>query len=644
MIGTKYPVRNRCLLAGSAVLALSGFFFLQAQEQREPGELEELQVEHADCVFLGPSQSHFKKSGLEAQMLRDFRYSRLTMEVTSKLAAAERGVSPNLNSNNVIDRSLFQVWKDANVTPADKTNDFEFIRRVTLDLTGRAPAALRVQQFVADIDPDKRARLVEELLNSPAWADKWSMFLGDLFKNTVRTTQVIRYPEGRTAFHQWINKVLSENRPYNQITTDLITAAGSNSYTQGELNWMIGGFVTGGPQQDIWDQQAVNVAVTFLGIAHMNCVMCHDGRRHLDTLSLWGKDATRYQGYQLSAFFSHTAMARVRVSPQDPNPYYWSVEDRLRTDYALGSTTGNRPERKAVGTLRVISPEYPFDGNKPRPGENYRAALARDVTGDFQFARNTVNRFWKEFMTKAFVEPVDQFDLARLDPDNPPPDPWQLQPNQPRLLNALAQEFINSKYDLKALMRTIVTSEAYQLSSRYNGEWNPAWENLYARHLARRMWAEELHDAVVLASNVPVSYNIRGFGIVNSAMKLPDVVNTPGGDVTSWLDSFMRGNRDNEDRRSEGSTLQALNLMNDVFVLSRTRATGTGDNASLLRKALTGTDEQLVSTLYINVLSRYPDEQEKAAAYAALKEGNRQQKAEDLLWALFNKVDFIFNY
>jgi hypothetical protein len=640
--------RKKLIAAASAFVALSGFYVLPAQQGRAE-EPESLSVEHAECVFLGPKQKHFKKNSLEAQLLREFEYSRITQEVAARLPApASAGKSERLTTapGNVIDRHLFQAWKEAGATPAAKTNDFEFIRRATLDLTGRVPTVLRVQQFVNDLNPNKRALLVDELLNSEGWVDKWTMFFGDLYKSTARTTQVNRYPDGRNAFHEWIRKSLAENKSYSRMATEVISAVGTNSYEQGDLNWILGGFVTGGPVQDLFDQMAVNVADTFLGVSHFNCVMCHDGRRHLDTLSLWGQSASRYQAYQMAAFFSRTSLLRLRVNPNDPNPYYWTVEDntRLRTDYNLNTTTGNRPPRTTVGTIRVVSPEYSFNGNKPRSGENYRVALAREVTSDLQFARAGVNYIWKEFMGKAFVEPTNQFDPARLDPDNPPPDPWKLQPNQPRLLNELAREFVNMKFDLKALMRLIVNSEAYQLSSRYEGEWNPAWENLYARKLVRRLWAEEIHDALVFTSNIPVTYNVRGVGALTWAMKFPDVVGIPGGNTNSFLDSFMRGNRDTEDRRTEASSLQVLNLMNDTFVMTRTRPSGTGEAASLMRRALTGNDDQLVSTLFITVLSRYPNDEEKAAALDYLRSGNRQQKAEDLLWSLYNKVDFIFNY
>lgn len=629
----------KVLCVGVAATVLSSLSFVQAQE--------ELEVSHADCVLFGPKRTEYRKSGLQADAIREHLFSRQTASVVDQLGAKASSERLQATSGNVIDRQLFKVWSDAGVTPAGKTNDYEFIRRVSLDLTGRVPSMLRVQQFVADGDPEKRAKLVDELLASENWVDKWTMFFGDLYKNTVRTTQFVRYNEGRNAFYQYLNKSLAENKPYHRIAMELIGSSGGNSYEQGNLGWMISGVVTGGPVQDLWDQMAANSAEMFLGVAHFNCIGCHDGRRHLDTLSLWGKTATRVQAYQLASFFSRTEMLRVRVNPAIGTPYYYSVQDntRYRTDYSLNTTTGNRPPRQPIGTVRVIAPEYPFTGGKPAQGENYRTALGRLLTSDFQFARATVNYIWKEFMGKAFVEPTNQFDLARLDPDNPPPDPWKLQPNQPRLLNALAQSFVDGGYDLKQLMRMIVLSESYQLQSRYTGQWNPAWEDLYARHLVRRLWAEEIHDAIVDTSNVGVNYAVAGLPNVRAAMKLPDVVNVPAGDIRTFLDSFMRGNRDNEDRKRDGSTLQALNLMNDSFVMTRTRSSGTAETGSLLRRALTnGSNEQVIQMLYLTVLNRRPSDAEMSAALANLNSGNRTQRAEDLLWSLYNKVDFIYNY
>jgi hypothetical protein len=341
-------------------------------------------------------------------------------------------------------------------------------------------------------------------------------------------------------------------------------------------------------------------------------------------------------------------------------PYYWYVRQAAANarDYQLNTTTGNRPARcanaqplndkgqcPAVGTA---VPVYPYTGNSPKPGEDYRVALAREVTGDFQFSRAAVNYIWKEFFGRGIVEPTNQFDPARLDPDNPPAAPWTLQPSNARMLNALAQDFITSGYNIKALMREIANSDAYQLSARYSGTWDPNNEPLFARKLVRRLWGEEVHDAIVQASNILPSYTVEGIGKVSWAMKLPEPRGLPdglNGSVSKFMDSFLRGNRDDEDRRGDGSLSQALNLMNDNFVMTRIRANGaTAPTPSLLQKYIGGSDEQLVNNLYLNVLSRYPSDSEKQTAMDSLKTGTRSQRAENLLWSLYNKVDFIFNY
>jgi hypothetical protein len=225
---------------------------------------------------------------------------------------------------------------------------------------------------------------------------------------------------------------------------------------------------------------------------------------------------------------------------------------------------------------------------------------------------------------------------------------------------ALAQQFVQSGFDIKALMRDITISDAYQLSSRYNGAWNPDWEKLFARKMVRRLWAEEIHDAVVQSSGLVPSYKVRGFsdgstvsganypgfGRVAWAMQFPDVVGVPDGNgpISQFLNAFLRGNRDDSPRRSDGSILQALDLMNDNFTVSRVHATAKGTAGGLLMRNLRLPNDQLVSNLFLAVLSRYPSDAEKTPALAALAQGDRQNAAEDLLWSLYNKVDFVFNY
>ncbi|MEO7650455.1 MAG: DUF1553 domain-containing protein, partial [Bryobacteraceae bacterium] len=506
------------------------------------------------------------------------------------------------------------------------------------------------------------ARLIDELLAKSEWVDKWTMYFGDIYNNNARNTFLVRYEPGRNAFYKWIRNSLTANKPYNQMATELISSQGTNTFAQGELNWLVGGWVIGNPQQDNMDQEAANVSETFLGISHMNCLLCHNGRGHLDSLSLWGKTSTRMQAWGFSSFLSHTVTTRTPVQAAVNNqPYYWAVTDdppRI-TDYALNNAAGNRPTRAPVGTQRTVAPNYPFGDRKPASGENYRVALARFVTTDIQFARATVNYMWKEFFGRGIVDPANQFDPARLDPDNPPPAPWTLQPSNARLLNAMAQDFVDSGYDLKALMRGITNSETYQLSSQYNGVWNPDWDKYFARKSIRRLWAAEIHDAVAQSSNVMPTYNIANFstfaanspftgnqtfGPVNWAMQAPDVLNMPdnGGAVTIFLNGFLRGNRDDEERRPDGSLQQALNLMNDAFVT--TRLSKTGPATSLLVRNILLPNNQLIDTMFLHVLSRYPTDAERKIANQQIDGPIRSDGVENLLWSLYNKVDFVFNY
>ena len=631
-----------------------------------------LQVNHADCPFFGASHDKIVQGALRgfksgrlvaagggnASASRDYSLSALTESVTAAMPeppGTRSGDISNPASPNTIDRYLFQAMAQANVTPAPATTDFEFVRRVTLDLTGRIPTPSTVSSFVADTTPNKRANYIETLLASPEWVDKWTMYYGDFFENNSQNTQIVRFKDGVAAFNSYIRDSLSANKPYDQMAREIISATGTDSYTQGELNWMVGGVVNGGPQQDIWDQQTANVADTFLGIAHVNCLLCHNGRGHLDSLSLWGSQTTRMQAWWMSSFMSQTTTPRTTVMQ---NVYYWAVNNNPKAaNYPLNTTTGNRPARQPVGTIKNVAPQYIFGGQTVPAGQDYRAAFAQYVTSDFQFARAAVNFMWVQFFGMGIVDPPDTFDPARLDPNNPPTtpwpnnpsQPWPLQPSNPQLLNALAQDFINSKYDVKALMREITNSQAYQLSSRYNGTWNPAWAPLFARKMVRRLWAEEVHDAITQTSGVMPTYNLGTvYGTVSRAMQLPEPLNLPdggNGPVNNFLNSFLRGNRDDQPRKGDGSILQALYLMNDNFTASRT-SMAKAPKGGLLQTAATMSNDQAVNMLFMNVLSRSPSPAEMSAAMTTLSGTGtaRNAQLENLLWSLYNKVDFVFNY
>jgi hypothetical protein len=643
-----------------ALVALTGLGAIGAEVDRAAsGELG--LVNHSECLLFTPAGGEFRMN------LRDrFAISTRTQQLSAQLAKpsiAERAYATAASPTytNTIDKEIFSALKAANVAPAERTTDLEFIRRVTLDLTGRIPKAARVTAFVNDPSPTKRATLVDELLASQEYVDKWTMYFGDLFKNNTRNTQVIRFPEGRDAFYAWIEDAVATNKPYSQMATELISSTGTNSYENGALNWMIGGFVTGSPagRQDIFDQQAANVAETFLGISHMNCILCHDGRRHLDALSVWGKQETRYQSWQLAAFFAKTNMTRNIVTPGNNNVYYWTVADNPRAaDYPLNTTTGNRPARARVGTITNVAPEYPFTGEKPAANEPYRVALARFLTKDPQFSRAIVNLLWKEMFGRGIIDPVNQVDPLRLTnatlpPENPDaPRLSTLQPSNPALLEGLAKEFQTEGFKIKDTLRKMVLSDAYQLSSRYEGTWKAEYEPLFARKYIRRLWGEEIVDAVIQASNVPLAMNV-GTQPVSWAMQLPEPVGLPRlGGTASFLDSFLRGNRDNEARRGDGNIAQVLNLMNDTIITTRSQATGTGATASLARQLLDryqqpATNNALLQDMFLTVLSRPANAGELDAALkklGSLTGTARQQAVEDVLWSLYNKVDFLYNY
>ena len=652
--------RYLAMIAAGCSLMAGGWFLVAAQDE------EERPPDHSDCSIFGAGRDKYLGGAKEAR--QRFLRSITTDEVVKQLGYAPNAPMSDVNGGlplppgdsrtgrsgneawdkqGLIDTPLFSAMREAQVRPAEKTTDFEFIRRVTMDLTGRIPAADRVAVFVTDTAPDKRSRLVEELLASDAWVDKWTMFYGDLLKNTVtvQTQGTLLRPEGRNAMYQWVKDSLAGGKSYASMVQELIAGTGGNSWTDGRLNWMVGGRITGGPANDVWDGQAKRAAEMFLGLGHMDCLLCHSGRGHLDQLSLWGRNTSRQTAWGFSAFFSRSALQQVRVAGStDPNNYYWAVnENPAAPGYRLNTTTGNRPARQPVGTMTVVAPSYPFTNRGPANGEAWRMALGREITSDFQFSRTAVNYIWKEFFNRGIVEPLDQFDPARLDPDNPPTEPgWSLQPSNARLLNDLAKRFRDDNFDLKKLMRLIVNSEAYQLSARYPGTWNPTWEPLFARHLARRLTGEELSDAIALSSNMPASYTQDGLTF-QWAMQSPEPFRL-GGVARGIVTAFLPGNRDDEDRRPDLSAQQMLSIMNDNFVIQRTRATGTGATASLLQRALPGTDEQLVNMLFLNVLSRFPTDAERAASLTYLRSGNRTQKAQSLLWSLYNKVDFVFNY
>src|SRR5262245_59424413 len=608
-----------------------------------------LAAANKDCIFLNdPDQ--FTTDVKRFQKAR----SDLTAKVSMYVSRAMLGDQPTVRTldaaaiprKNFIDDAIFGRMATAGIRSAPLASDLEFLRRVTLDLTGRIPSGADVVRFINDPNPSKRDLKVDSLIGSPEFVDKWTMFLGDLYKNNASNNNVTRTVNGRDTFYLYLKDAVSTNKPYDQLARDLISASG-DSFAQGQVNWPVGNTIAMGPAQDTYDGHAVNLASMFLGINVADCLLCHDGARHLDQVNLWGAKLKRANMWGLSAYFARTRMQR-QVVTTTPQVAKYVVSDAATGEYELNTTTGNRVARQPINGVSVIAPSYPFamGSDSPagiQPGENRRDALARQVTGDIQFSRAIVNYVWEKFMVQAFVSPSNTFDPARLDPNNPPPAPWTLQPTNPELLQTLAEWFQANHHDLRALMSLIAKSNAYQLSSTYPGTWDIRYVPYYARRYVRRLDAEELHDAIAKATGIPGNYTIQGSALppVQWAMQFPDT--REGGPVAAFLNAFGRGDRDTMPRRSDGSILQSLGMLNSPVVLSRIHQNNQGSRVATLLSQ-TADPQTIIWDLFMNTLSRPPTDQEIALYTPTFQQQGTRVAAENLQWVLLNKVDFLFNY
>jgi hypothetical protein len=625
------------LLIGSSVF-LSGM--TQELPMPEPGAV--------NCSFLQRPEGFFYSPEARQRELSAWTDRVRGAGAPDVIRYGMNAAVPITPRRNFIDDYIFGRMERDGVMPAPPANDQEYQRRVMLDLTGRIPSPQEVRSFAYDTNPSKYDALVESLVGSPEYIDKWTTFFADLFKVNSQATNVVRYQQGRDAFLAYIREALTLNKPYHQIAHELIRGAG-DTFVDGTSNFAVGGIVPMGPVQDTYDGQAVDVAQMFLGINVVDCLLCHDGDRHLDTVNLWGKNQTRMGAWGLSAFFARTRMARQVVS-QTPLYAKFMVSDAATGDYMLNTTTGNRSARQPQGGMNRVLPVYPFTGEAARSDVIRRHALAEMVVWDPQFARAIVNYVWEELMVQAFVSPSNGFDLARLDPRNPPPAPWTLQPTNPELLDALSQWFRDNNFDIRLLTILITKSNAYRLSSVYPGEWRPEYVPYYARRFVRRLDAEEIHDAVVKATGILPSYTLDYTGSsyplppVSWAMQLPEPREPrTNGASLQFLNAFGRGDRDQSKRDSSPSMLQALNMMNHAFVMGRIHVANSGSTVQRMFRQTTD-PLAIIEELYLSTLGRYPYPPEITVSVDVMRRLGNQRGAESLQWALLNKLEFLFNY
>ncbi|HYI11927.1 MAG TPA: DUF1553 domain-containing protein [Thermoanaerobaculia bacterium] len=525
---------------------------------------------------------------------------------------------------NYIDTHIGAKLSGAGIAPAAIAGDGEFLRRIHLDLTGAIPAANEVTAFLADTRTDKRARKIDELRQSNAFTDRWTMWFGDLVQNVQFSTNSREYYLGRNVYYVWMHDSIRDGKPYDAMVREVLAGEGVN-FSTGTANYVVRQLQRNGPPQDTYDNLAAHSAEKFLGLP-MLCISCHDGAGHLETVNWYLRGRTRSDFWRMSAFFARTTTRGQRYTdPNNPNQnniLQFTIGYNQFGGYNLNTTDGNKsPRAPKAGEPATVTPAFLLTGEEPRFGEPYRVAYGRMLTGHRQFARATVNALWKEMFGTAIVEPVNAFDLAKLD----------TQPSHPELLEALADDFIADGYSLRELLRTIASSNAYQLSSAYNG--THPHVTYFARRQPRRLPAEVLFDAVVSVTGVPAQFNINGAGTVNRAMQIRDPLDARRTQASRWIDQFGRGNRDDIARSGEAAISQALALMNDPVVTSRIRQSNG-----------TTTDPDAVADkLYLATLSRRPTEDERRIAVEYLREGNLTERAEDLQYVLLNSLEFLFN-
>lgn len=564
---------------------------------------------------------------------------------TGRRRSAEPPNASALPLANFIDADVFAAMNAAGVRPTSLSSDSEFLRRVTLDLTGQIPDPATVAAFLNDTTPGKRSKKIDELLASDGYVDRWTMWFGDLVQNVQVSSNAREYYLGRNAYYAWIRNSLQTAKPYDQMVRELISGKGQN-FTSGPSNYWVRQLQFNGPVQDTWDNLAAHSGDKFLGMPLL-CLSCHSGAGHLELVNQYLKNKQRSDFWGMAAFFSRGRTTAAKYTdPANPTANFttYDVEDSATGAYALNTTSGNKtPRQPQAGQPNSVGPAYMFTGEGPRPGEGYRDAYGRILTADRQFARASVNYVWKEMFGMGIVEPPDAFDLARLDPNKLPPN-QTLQPTNARLLEDLTTSFISSGYDLRALLRTIANSSSYQLSSSYTpGAWNEGWTTYYARHYPHRLTAEELLDAITKATSVPQPVTIGGLGSVAHAMQFPDTSEPPSRTALgTFLDEFGRGNRDDEARKNDSSIVQALSLLNNTIVTNRVKKT-TANSSVAKVLAATSDPATIVDQLYLATLSRHPNATEQGIAVNYLKNGNLQQHTEDLQYALINSLEFLFD-
>ena len=503
-------------------------------------------------------------------------------------------------TKTVVDQNAQAKWVELGLVPSELCSDEQFIRRISLDLTGSLPTPAQVTAFVVDADALKRDKLIDALIESPEYnyffANKWADIL-----RVKRRGQADR-ARGTFAFHDWIRDSIADDKPYDQFAREILGACGDE--------------VTSPPT--VWYKELIepnqfvdDTAQVFLGL-RLACAQCHH-----HPYEKWSQDY--YWG--IAAYFGRIGRRKI------PVPGEFAQQQVVREavfNRSSGSVTNKRTGQPAV--------MKPLDG-KPvdiGPDEDPRQKLVDwmvDPTNPF-FARAVANRYWAHFFGRGIVDPLDDMRVT-----NPP--------SNPALLDALAKDLVDSHYSLKHLVKTIVKSRTYQLSSTPN-EFNQHDKQNYARYYPRRMSAEVLFDAVNQVADSPTPFN----GLPTDHFAPKRAIMLPDESFPSYfLDVFGRPQRISAcecERVSEANLAQALHLLNSDEVQGKLAR--AGGRAEMITKD-PRPDADKVDELFLWALGRKPTPEQRDLALAHINKNVAAKKTayENSLWALVNTKEFVFN-
>lgn len=492
-------------------------------------------------------------------------------------------------SRNPIDDWVFGKLRSLGIPPSDLCSDSTWIRRVTLDLAGRLPTAREARDFLASDAPLKFERTVDRLLDSADYAThfakKWSAILRNRRSNPGQQFRTY-------AFHEWLRNSLRENQPYDQMVREILTASG-NVETNPAVAWFA--------QVPSKEERIEDAAQLFLG-QRLQCARCHH-----HPYEKW----SQRDYYQMAAFFSS-----VRAKPTD-------LPDEKRFIAQPTNASAKHPKTgKSLVPAGLDSEPVPisFDTDP-------RHALADWMVSPENpfFARALANRYWKHFFAIGVVEPEDDMRVT-----NPA--------SNRELLDGLAERFVESHFDLKSLCRLICTSTAYRLDANAN-EYNLQDNNGYSRYYPKRLSAEVLLDAIDQVASTHTQFAEVPDG--TRANALPDT-SFP----SYFLDVFGKPDSTTacECERSGDITLaQSLHLLNSKDVQSKLRS-DTGRAAAMA--ASSEPNSVLISQLYLVAFSRQPTAEELRTAeeFLSRKSDKRREAFEDLIWAIINTKEFLFNH